>query len=84
MHTRARNSLISQKVYVKLFLKSPFPHKTIDLFFILVMKKDMLTDLWWTGLLQNDFQNTVCGIRMDAAKIRFLAVLGPKNGRNRT
>jgi len=39
-------SLISQKVFLKSFCKSQFPHKSVNLFFILVIVKDKLTDLW--------------------------------------
>ena len=38
--------LISHKVFVKLFCKRQFPHKFVNLFFILVIVKDKLTDLW--------------------------------------
>jgi len=37
---------ISQKVFIKSFGKSQFPHKSVNLFFILVIVKDTLTDLW--------------------------------------
>jgi len=36
----------SLKVIVKLFCKSKFPHKSVNLFFTLVIVKDKLTDLW--------------------------------------
>ena len=36
----------SQTVFVKSFCKSQFPHKSVNLFVILVMIKDKLTDLW--------------------------------------
>ena len=38
--------LISHKMFIKAFLKSQFPHKFVNLFFILVLAKDKLTDLW--------------------------------------
>ena len=38
-------ALISQKVFIK-FCKSQFLHKSVNLFFILVIVKDKLTDLW--------------------------------------
>jgi len=37
---------ISHKVLLKPFCKSQFPHKSVNLFFILVIVKDKLTDLW--------------------------------------
>ena len=36
----------SQKVFIKLFCTSHFPHKSINLFFILVIIKDKLTGSW--------------------------------------
>jgi hypothetical protein len=33
-------------VLLKSFCKSQFPHKFVNLFFILVIVKDKLTDLW--------------------------------------
>ena len=38
-------TLISQKVFIDSFLKSQFPHKSVDFFFISVMMKDKLTHL---------------------------------------
>ena len=38
-------ALISQKVFIKSFCKSQFPHKSVNLFFILVIIKDKLTNL---------------------------------------
>jgi hypothetical protein len=37
---------ISHKVLLKSCCKSQFPHKSVNLFFILVIVKDMLTILW--------------------------------------
>jgi len=54
--------LISQKVITKSFCKCQFPHKLVNLFFILVMIKDQLTDLCGDLPLQNDFMNTFCEI----------------------
>ena len=42
----SRSGLISHKVFEKLFCKSQFPHKSVNFFFILVIVKDKLTDLW--------------------------------------
>ena len=36
---------ISQKVFIKFFCKSQFRHKSVNLFFILVIIKDTSTDL---------------------------------------
>ena len=41
----SRYDLISHKVFVKSFCKRQFPYKPINLFFILVIVKDKLTDL---------------------------------------
>ena len=38
--------LIPHKAFVKLFCKSLFPHKSVNLFSLLVIVKDGLTDLW--------------------------------------
>ena len=38
--------IVSHKVLVKSFCKSRFPHKSVYLFFILVIVKDKLTDFW--------------------------------------
>ena len=37
---------ISHKVVLTSIFKSRFPHKSVNLFFILVIVKDKLTDLW--------------------------------------
>ena len=42
---RERSGLTSQKVFIKLFCKSEFTHKSVNSFFILVMIKNNLTDL---------------------------------------
>ena len=36
---------ISHKVLIKSFCKSQFPHKSVNLFFILIIIKDKLTNL---------------------------------------
>jgi len=46
---------ILQRVSMKSFGKDQFPHKSIDLFFILVMIKNKLMDFCGNFLLQNDF-----------------------------
>ena len=38
--------LISHDVILKSFLKSQFPHKSVNIFVMLVMIKDKLMDLW--------------------------------------
>ena len=40
-----RDELISQKVFIRSFRKSQFPHKFVNLYFILVIINDELTDL---------------------------------------
>jgi len=37
---------LSHTVFLKSFCKSRFPHKSVNLFFILVIVKDKLTDMW--------------------------------------
>ena len=44
--------LISHKVFPKSFFKIRFPHKSVNVFFILVIMKDMLTDLCGNGPFQ--------------------------------
>jgi len=39
-------SYISHEVFITSFCKSPFSHKSVNVFFILVTVKDDLTDLW--------------------------------------
>ena len=40
-------AFISQRVFTK-FCKNQFLHKSVNLFFILVIVKDKMTDLWGT------------------------------------
>ena len=40
------HDVISQQVFIKSFSKSQFPHKFVNLFFILVMIKDKSTNLY--------------------------------------
>ena len=54
----------SQKVFTKLFCKSRFPHKFVNLFFISATIEDKLTNLCGDWLLQNDFVNILCEIRL--------------------
>ena len=42
----ARSAFIAHKVFSTSFCKSQFPHKSVNLFFILAIVKDTLTDLW--------------------------------------
>jgi len=60
---RAHEERISHKVIWKSFCKSQFPHKSVNLFFRLVLVKDKFTNLWGIKLLQNDFKNTLREIR---------------------
>ena len=53
---------ISHKVFIKSFRKSQFPHKSVNLFFILLMIKEKSTEFCGNCLLQNDFMNTSCEI----------------------
>ena len=47
---------------MKSFWKSQYPHTSVNLFFILVMIKDKLTDLYGNWLLKNDVVNAFCEI----------------------
>jgi len=49
---RRRCVLISFIVFLNSLCKSRFPHKFVNLFFILVIVKDKFMDLWVSGLLQ--------------------------------
>ena len=51
-------------MFIKWFRKSQFPHKSVKLFLMLVILKDKLTDLCRNRLLQDNFMNTFCKIRM--------------------
>ena len=59
-----RGTFISQNMFIRSFCKSQFPHKSAKISFVLVIIKDMLTDLYGNWLLQNNFVNTVCEIRV--------------------
>ena len=39
------HNIISQKVFIKLFRKIQFPHKFVNLFFMLLILRDKLTNL---------------------------------------
>ena len=55
---------ISQKVLLKLFCKSRFPHKSVSLSFIITNIKKKLTNSRRNSLLQNDFTNFFCEIQV--------------------
>ena len=65
-----RGIFISHRVFLKLFCKSQFPHKSVNLFFILVIIKDKLTDLCRIWFLQNAFKNTLSETRRLGAQAR--------------
>ena len=54
-HLRAQSRVISKKVFTKSFLKSQFPHKSVNLFLILVKMKNRWTDLCGSWLVRDDF-----------------------------
>ena len=60
-------NFISHKVFSKSFWENQFPQKSVDSFFILVIVKDALTDLWWSWLLQNDVGSTLYEIDINDA-----------------
>ena len=53
--TSCATRFIPQRVFIKSLCKSQFSHKSVNLFFILVMIKDDLAKFCGNGLLQNDF-----------------------------
>ena len=68
LYTRKRYRSISHQVFRKSFCKSQFPNRFVNLFFILVMIKDKLTDLCGNWLLHNDWINTFCEIKVFLAR----------------
>jgi hypothetical protein len=52
----------SSYLSTKSFLKSRFSHKSVNLLFTLVIRKDTLTDLCGNWILPNDGTNTSCEI----------------------
>ena len=52
-------------MFIKSSRKSQFPHKIVNLFFILVIVKDKLMDFSGNRVLQNGFINTFREINMD-------------------
>ena len=51
--------VISQKLFTKSFCRSQFPHKSVNLSFIMANINNKLTDLCVNGLLQNDFLHSL-------------------------
>ena len=47
----------------QMVLVSQLPHKSVNLFFVLVIAKDKLTNFWGSWLLQNDLKNTLSEMR---------------------
>ena len=58
-------NIISQKVFTKSFCKGQFPHKSVNLTFIITNIKNKSTDLSGNWLLQNDLENDECVKRPD-------------------
>jgi hypothetical protein len=58
------SDFISQKVFIKSVCTSQFPYKSVNLFFILAILKDQLTDLCGNWRMQKDFVKTSCKIRL--------------------
>ena len=70
---------ISRKVFIKSFCKRRFPHKSVNLFFMITDIKSELVDLCGNWLLQNNFINTLCEIETfifqgSRGKLRMLTV----------
>ena len=61
---KLRRDFIQHKMILKSFCKSQFPQKIVNLFFTLVMVKAKFTDLCGNRLLQDDFMNTFCEMRL--------------------
>ena len=51
-------------MFIEPFFRSQFLHGTVKLFFILMIMNNKLRDLCGNWLLQNDFINTFCEIRL--------------------
>ena len=64
-----RSRFFSQKVFIKLFCKSQFPYKFVNLFLIIVMVKDKLADLYRNRLLQNNFINVLCEMKFPSCPL---------------
>ena len=56
------HTLVSQKVFMKMFCKSQFPHKSVNVSCIITNIKNEFTDLCGKWPLQNDFISTLCEI----------------------
>jgi len=56
------STFVLQKVFIQSFCKGQFPHKFVNLSFIITNMENKLTDLWGNWLLQNDYINTSCEI----------------------
>ena len=69
-----QRQLISQKVFVKSFFKSQFPHKCVNFFFMSLIIQDTLTDLCGNRLLKDVFMNTSCEIRTVCGGVEQLRV----------
>jgi len=65
-------SFIAHKVFIKLFYKSQFPHKFVQLSFNITNIENKSTDVYENRLLQNDFIDTISGIRTVAGRARML------------
>ena len=56
------NCLISHNVFLKTLCESQFPYEFVNVFLILEIVKDKLTNLCGNRLLQNDLKETLCEI----------------------
>ena len=56
--TASTATFITLRVLIKPFYKSQFPHKSVNLFFIITDTKQKLMDLCGNSLLQKDCMNT--------------------------
>ena len=60
---RRLTGLISHNVFIRSVLKGQFPHKFVNLSFMITNVKNKLTDLRGNCFLQNNFIETFCEMR---------------------
>ena len=63
-HTVQSADFIPHKVFSKSCCKNQLPHTSVNLSFTVHNKNNKLRDLSRNRLLQNDFKNTLCEIRL--------------------
>ena len=76
-------SFIAHQVFIKLFYKRQCPHKFVQLSFNITNIENKSTDVYENRLLQNDFINTISGIRTVAGRWPSRNVLLQRGERSR-